>query len=211
MPTRKGFTLIELLVVIAIIAILAAILFPVFARAREKARMSSCTSNLRQLGMACLMYAQDYDEMLPVGYSGGNWCAVGASWRQRVVPYVKNTQIFVCPSRSDGVVRCPAGSPIPRLGTYGINSYIGEVGSVGLTLAGLQQPAETFLLGENNDGDWVVEPPQGVCSDAIWPSPGWVYFRHFEGAVWAYCDGHAKWLSRNASLENDCRLWRRFK
>ena len=101
---RKGFTLIELLVVIAIIAILAAILFPVFARAREKARQASCTSNVKQLILGILMYTQDYDEMLPQsinnaylvpGYTNQNRCWWGSAITG---PYVKNTQIYRCPS-----------------------------------------------------------------------------------------------------------------
>lgn len=93
-----GFTLIELLVVIAIIAILAAILFPVFATAREKARQSSCTSNLKQLGVALLMYAQDYDEYVPCGANAGS---LGRGWACQVYPYLKQTTaVFVCPDDS---------------------------------------------------------------------------------------------------------------
>src|SRR5436190_15559888 len=98
---RTGFTLIELLVVIAIIAILAAILFPVFGRARENARRSSCQSNLKQLGLGLLQYTQDYDEMLPAGYNGvppagnGFW---GTGWAGCIYPYVKNGQVYVCPN-----------------------------------------------------------------------------------------------------------------
>ena len=94
----RGFTLIELLVVIAIIAILAAILFPVFARARENARRASCQSNMKQLGLAFVMYAQDYDETLPIGTDdspSGNW---GASWAGRLNSYVKSPQLYQCPS-----------------------------------------------------------------------------------------------------------------
>ena len=95
---RRGFTLIELLVVIAIIAILAAILFPVFAKAREKARQSSCLSNVKQIGLAVLSYCQDYDELLPrtaIAVNGSNY-----GWQTLVHPYVKNDQIFTCPSKS---------------------------------------------------------------------------------------------------------------
>jgi prepilin-type N-terminal cleavage/methylation domain-containing protein len=97
--SHKGFTLIELLVVIAIIAILAAILFPVFARARENARRASCASNLKQIGLGIMQYTQDYDECYMIHYdaSAGN----AKYWHQILQPYVKSTQIFDCPSRSD--------------------------------------------------------------------------------------------------------------
>ena len=101
MRDRKGFTLIELLVVIAIIAILAAILFPVFARAREKARQTSCLSNLKEIALAFNMYVSDYDERTP---PGGGWTDPSgnepgpAYWQLRIEPYLKNTQILNCPS-----------------------------------------------------------------------------------------------------------------
>jgi len=99
-PLNRAFTLIELLVVIAIIAILAAILFPVFAQAREKARQASCTSNLKQIGMATRMYLQDYDETyLPWGQS------VTASPAAILDPYIKNYQVWVCPSETNANVR----------------------------------------------------------------------------------------------------------
>jgi len=101
---RRGFTLIELLVVIAIIAILAAILFPVFAKAREKARQSSCLSNVRQMTTAIMSYLQDYDEVLPLA---GYWPMSGAYqtapfWDELLMPYIKNDQIFRCPSGPGG-------------------------------------------------------------------------------------------------------------
>src|SRR4028119_90287 len=100
---KKGFTLIELLVVIAIIAILAAILFPVFARARENARRASCQSNLKQIGLGLMQYAQDSDERLPLRrfapIVAPNWD--DSSWRTVIQPYVKSTQVLVCPSNPD--------------------------------------------------------------------------------------------------------------
>ncbi len=103
--TRSGFTLIELLVVIAIIAILAAILFPVFAQAREKARQISCLSNLKQIGLAFLMYTQDYDETFPstTQANGGcaplsDWWGAGGGWTTWVNPYIKAGGLYHCPS-----------------------------------------------------------------------------------------------------------------
>ena len=98
---RSGFTLIELLVVIAIIAILAAILFPVFARARESARKTQCLSNMKQLGNAIMMYTNDYDEYFPELAGGGCWGRAGianALWSRQIYPYVKNKGVFNCPS-----------------------------------------------------------------------------------------------------------------
>src|SRR5262245_218992 len=91
---RRGFTLIELLVVIAIIAILAAILFPVFAQAREKARQATCASNLKQITLGVLMYVQDYDETFPVWDSA---VATALDWPDQVQPYIKNKQVSGCP------------------------------------------------------------------------------------------------------------------
>src|SRR5436853_5814180 len=101
--TRRAFTLIELLVVIAIIAILAAILFPVFAQAREKARQASCTSNMKQIGLSLMMYTQDYDERMPTAFAeiqspelpDGAWVI---PYDMQLLPYIKNDQVFACPS-----------------------------------------------------------------------------------------------------------------
>jgi len=106
-----GFTLIELLVVIAIIAILAAILFPVFSQAREKARQSSCTSNLRQLNLGLAQYVQDYDEKFP-NYYWSEGCqqnnASSATWFRGIYPYVNNLQLYACPTDNRGFSSCAA-------------------------------------------------------------------------------------------------------
>src|SRR3954471_3517680 len=103
---RRGFTLIELLVVIAIIAILAAILFPVFARARENARRSSCQSNLKQLGLGVAQYTQDYDEKFP--YAMVSNTSYDFGWSVIIQPYVKSTQLLQCPSESTAPTTDPS-------------------------------------------------------------------------------------------------------
>jgi prepilin-type N-terminal cleavage/methylation domain-containing protein/prepilin-type processing-associated H-X9-DG protein len=116
-PNRhNGFTLIELLVVIAIISLLAAILFPVFARARENGRRASCQSNLKQIGIGMLQYAQDYDETLPaIYYAGGT--ANQKNWYQVIQPYLKSTQVLVCPS----VKKDSTSDPLDGGVSYGLN------------------------------------------------------------------------------------------
>jgi len=193
---RSGFTLIELLVVIAIIAILAAILFPVFARAREKARQASCASNLKQLALGMIMYAQDYDETL-VTYrydSAHYWSTTGVvegwnysstygysnSWPSFIYPYVNNVQVYNCPSSSE---RLPAGSYDASFG-YGKNNFIG-----GVSLAELEKPSQKIFLVDSTYylADW--DTRHGADSDNANPP----YNCHNEGANAALCDGHAKW------------------
>ncbi len=200
MRNRKGFTLIELLVVIAIIAILAAILFPVFARAREKARQTSCLSNLKQMGLAAQMYAQDYDEQFcyaPSGtYGGTNYYGYVGSWAYTLdgktwnmtlgtlFPYVKNSQIFICPSDTIGRT---TGS-----------SYEMNINCSGVAMAMLTQPASTVLFGDSIMDDGEFGPPLNAANS----NNEIGNFIHNNGANYAYADGHAKWSNRSTVTNN---------
>ena len=167
---RSAFTLIELLVVIAIIAILAAILFPVFARARENARRSSCSSNLKQIGLGLIQYTQDYDEKMVNSYygtGGDSQSTAGTTykWMDAIQPYIKSTQLFSCPSDSTNPTYVPAsqlgtaGTASPSsqyFGSYGINQIFANPGGVSAGAAGepgkdvalssLDEPATTFWV-----------------------------------------------------------------
>ena len=120
MKTRTGFTLIELLVVIAIIAILAAILFPVFAKAREKARQTSCASNEKQLGLGIMQYVQDNDETLPYRKFNGVPSMSNTNWKTYIEPYVKSKGVYICPSNTSSSADSD-NSPIPR--GYAVNAW----------------------------------------------------------------------------------------
>jgi len=166
---RKGFTLIELLVVIAIIAILAAILFPVFARAREKARQASCTSNVKQIILGIIMYASDYDSKFPFSTPACVAMNGGVSWWGCIYPYVKNAQLFQCPSsNSDNINNAGCGGP-PNSCSYRMPGWMGlNYGysiAIGSNLqnngnrsccasqsgkdSGLLAPAESFLVADS--------------------------------------------------------------
>jgi prepilin-type N-terminal cleavage/methylation domain-containing protein/prepilin-type processing-associated H-X9-DG protein len=234
---RRGFTLIELLVVIAIIAILAAILFPVFAQAREKARQAVCLSNLKQLGTAIMLYAQDYGETYPI-YD--YFPKETFFWYDMVNPYVKasstRTSIFVCPSVS-GQYTTSNNS-----GGYGVNylhviQYAKEFNwSKSLkwytarndgpaTMASLGRPAETIMIADSQAecgaiaGSGMaalycpIELPKGpdwyknICIDKTYA----LAKRHSGGGNYLMADGHARWMLReavlNASLEPGKELW----
>jgi len=210
--SKRGFTLIELLVVIAIIAILAAILFPVFAAARENARKASCLSNLKQLALAHRMYSDDNGEYFVPGTTVPDWSDVKGLWWFKVEPYIKQMQgtsltgIFVCPSSPK-----LKGADQADRRCYGYNAYylggmIGNAvgpGNPGVKTAKSESPASTVMLMENwrfDDGAVTALAPKGrgsafcypptnsVCSrNWVWPA-GW----HRGLTNVAMVDGHVQ-------------------
>jgi prepilin-type N-terminal cleavage/methylation domain-containing protein/prepilin-type processing-associated H-X9-DG protein len=211
MRRRSGFTLIELLVVIAIIAILAAILFPVFARAREKARQSSCQSNEKQLMLAYLAYIQDYDERTPNQWFFSSTAGTGYMWVDAIMPYVKNLQLFDCPSAGRrttmyttvnglGFYAMNAGSV-----SYGINTcyWGGYAGSAsgppanpvnGRNLAQIKVPAETVCLLDATYTEYGAQYDiwSSIYSTPLKDPP----YRHNDMANVSFIDGHVKAMPR---------------
>jgi prepilin-type N-terminal cleavage/methylation domain-containing protein/prepilin-type processing-associated H-X9-DG protein len=202
MPGRRhAFTLIELLVVIAIIAILAAILFPVFSQARAKARAISCLSNSRQLGLAVAQYVTDYDEMYPLV----SYPKLTNTWTATLQPYIKSQAILRCPD--DTSTNWGAG----RLTSYAVNAWFTPNAPIQYTaLAQLGAPASVIYLAENavNRGPdhfppycWNPHDPArpGFCSSmgAFFDDAGYPLWlaarRHNEGMNCTYADGHARW------------------
>lgn len=210
-----GFTLIELLVVIAIIALLAAILFPVFGRARENARRSSCQSNLKQIGLGIAQYIQDYDERFPAvwvdggGGSGNYDNAADLAWSTVIQPYLKNPQIYQCPSEPQ------RGTAIPYLTTgytdYWYNRLLGATPTTGILAAQITQPTWVIVNGDGASSTTTANAaynvtgcnvPNGNANTGGCSGSGFITNkahlegaeRHFEGSNYAFADGHVKWL-----------------
>lgn len=211
---KKGFTLIELLVVIAIIAILASILFPAFARARENARRTACLSNQKQLGLSIFQYSQDYDEKFPMMYNFSG--SVANYWPVAVQPYLKSTQLFNCPSTPgswDGSMANAeyGGSTDPNSGSfsgvrYGYNRHMFEVAqSINpsdwsnppkpVSLSFINKPSETVMTVETLRSAGSI-PEGGVAYD----SRNYPAYRHLDTANVLFIDGHVKAM-RKGDLE----------
>ncbi|MBM3501319.1 MAG: DUF1559 domain-containing protein [Armatimonadetes bacterium] len=200
---RSGFTLIELLVVVAIIASLAAILFPVFSRAREKARQTSCLSNVTQLGLAVLMYAQDYDEtLIPSRQGNVNGALI---WPAYLSPYVKNAQVFICPSAASqsqyGQVWQDRG-PL----SIGINRDLeGRNTNLAYSLAVFQEPSANLLLADSTPAPTGSGSGGGRGFQVQYDRPpdtqSAIGSRHNEGTNIGFLDGHAKWYKAGAAYQ----------
>jgi prepilin-type N-terminal cleavage/methylation domain-containing protein/prepilin-type processing-associated H-X9-DG protein len=198
---RRGFTLIELLVVIAIIAILAAVLFPVFAKAREKARQTSCLNNLKQIGTAVSMYTEDWDGEYPSGHLVGEEEAEEhegeeeeeehgeeASWRDALMPNLKTPAVFRCPSDESEFVT-----------SYLLNGWFSDlVEGTKHNTSDIKNPSETVMLVER-DHEALVEKGEAEEADYHpWVAVGeWkptlAFKRHNGGSNFQFADGHAKW------------------
>ena len=222
---RKGFTLIELLVVIAIIAILAAILFPVFQRVRENARRTACLSNLKQLGLAVTQYTQDYDERMPSATAGGGGglcatkgdCQLGG-WvyysgfnsaslkydptQGSIYSYTKSTQLYVCPDDSAGQLTGDS---------YGISSCMGAKDGVivtgmqtihpGKSLAVFDNPSGTMLFGEEASGSAGLSTNDAYLN--AYNAKDNVSLRHSGGSNFTFVDGHSKYFLLDANKGGD--------
>lgn len=203
MRNARGFTLIELLVVIAIIAILAAILFPVFAKAREKARQTSCLSNIKQVGLAFIQYVQDYDEVMPknciYNAAAGRytpWWDPSATYAYGFLqPYIKNTQALMCPTSKR---------------YYGYSQYlgIGYTTTSVVNLGDITKPSETILCADSYDrcmlpSSWrrPAGSPPGSAYGGVTAACGWrtPTAPHNEGGNFCLVDGHAKWYKAHMS------------
>lgn len=208
MRTCKGFTIVELLVVIAIVAILSSVLMPVFGRARAAARGTACASNLRQIGQAFVMYAQDWEGRLPAVMPFMAIAPAGQAWMPALQPYMKDARLWVCPENT---------LPVP---SYAYNTLLGfpqllgtSYGQGGVSLDAITVPANTFLAYDTPNQQPQANNLNGAsASYLIFVFPGqlaerhpeweaeyrerlpWQRPRHRDGNHVVFADGHVQWV-----------------
>lgn len=218
MKRLRGFTLIELLIVLAIIALLAAILYPAFIRAREKARQAACQSNLKQIGLGMLQYAEDYDGRLPAAYHADFPGITNSSWRMDIDPYVKSTNIFSCPSNPSGKVASHENRNFKR--SYGVTSstaslvvaggsssafviqhfFDSPMGTLPFLLADIGNPSQVIMVTESVDVDHTIDVTN-LAGASTWKTNcdrfavNSFWAGHNGRANYLFVDGHVKLLS----------------
>jgi prepilin-type N-terminal cleavage/methylation domain-containing protein len=221
----NGFTLIELLVVVAIIAVLAAILFPAFARARENARRASCMSNMKQIGLGIMMYAQDYDEKYPIQinssnkrYSAPTTAIEANNWILNIYPYVKSWQLFRCPSAKPYESPDSAHDYMVPSGNNNTN-YLASgviIRTDGLSMAAIPNASEVVVIHETDTAYSVAQlKPDHYGVSASAPDGYYEYWNyatynknHFDGGNQVFCDGHVKWRKQTTICSADYGLLR---
>jgi prepilin-type N-terminal cleavage/methylation domain-containing protein/prepilin-type processing-associated H-X9-DG protein len=225
---KKGFTLIELLVVIAIIAILASILFPVFGRARENARRSSCQSNLKQIALGAKQYVQDYDEKYPVNILNTPAASPDytTGWAIALQPYLKSTQIFQCPSEPNPPANVSSTATDGNYGKIGFSDYWYNMQMSGKSEAAIEYISSTVMNGDGTSGTsgygfngidsrWdgpttpntanlttftvVTTGTTRATANAPAAPTGGFGLRHLDGVNYAFADGHVKWLKSDTA------------
>jgi prepilin-type N-terminal cleavage/methylation domain-containing protein/prepilin-type processing-associated H-X9-DG protein len=210
---RLGFTLIELLVVIAIVSLLAALLFAAFGRVRENARKTNCASNMKQLQMAVGIYMQPYDETMPLRFAdfepANNSFDPGIGekgWAQALQPFIKNTQVFACPSENNSNV---TDDPATSFTDYAYNAALSYVSpSIGpRTLADIKQPELTILFIESTPGNAANSLPTNLGGTGVLTGANAVsnarLARHAGGSNIAFVDGHVKFYPAVSDTESD--------
>ena len=201
---KRAFTLVEILVVLFVVGVLAALLFPVFARARERARRDSCQSNLKQIGLGFLQYERDYDEKHPLAYADDDASGVynanfDRGWMQLVQPYIKSTAVFQCPSEPSNYF------PPLRATDYWYSATISQTKNI----TDVTKPAQTVLCGDgigmpaafvatHGEIAYNGNAPSLKYNGEIWDvtekTDGQGGRRHLDGLNFLFCDGHVKWL-----------------
>ena len=203
MQRPRAFTLIELLVVIAIIAVLAAMMFPTFARAREGARRAACGSNLRQIGLGLQMYTMDHTEQMPGAGPTGN------EWPLFLLPYTRNVQIFVCPSSSDTAPLINDGATNKL--SFGYNALVVDATHYGfalptgggVSLSQIDLPSETIAIFDLSGTASPTAAQLTLASHLPNVSTTRVASRHLEGFNALYADGHTKFRKTSASPQSE--------